>query len=55
MFVGEALRCASPRQSDSTKSCNRLLVKRNQQGQIAGNFLCDRCKQIVEVKLAPAS
>jgi hypothetical protein len=52
-IVGDALRCASLRSDDERKICNKLLVKRNAQGQIAGNFKCERCRQEVEVKLAP--
>lgn len=51
---GDSLRCAAPRQDISGKQCNKLLVKRNEQGQIAGNFKCERCGQLVQVKLAPA-
>jgi hypothetical protein len=52
----DGLRCSSPRVADSSKNraqqvCNRLLVKANQFGQIAGNFLCDRCKQTVEIQI----
>jgi hypothetical protein len=45
------LRCASPRESDPSKICNYQFARLNSSGQIAGNFLCRRCDQSVEVKV----
>jgi hypothetical protein len=56
-ITGEGLRCAAPRggdNDDGRRVCHKLLAKKNADGQIAGNFRCERCKQEVEVKLAPA-
>jgi hypothetical protein len=49
----EGLRCRAPRDKDPTRTCNKLLVKRSASGQIAGNFLCERCRQEVEVEIQP--
>jgi hypothetical protein len=54
VIQGDSLRCAAPRPNDLRKICNKLLSKKNEQGQIAGNFRCERCHQEIEVKLAPA-
>jgi phage FluMu protein Com len=48
----EGLRCRVPRDKDPTRSCNKLIVKKNSSGQIAGSFMCERCKEIVEVETA---
>jgi phage FluMu protein Com len=50
---GDLLRCAAPRENDPKRACNKLLAKKNAQGQIAGNFRCERCHQEIEIKLAP--
>jgi phage FluMu protein Com len=54
VIQGDSLRCAAPRTSDPRRSCNKLLAKTNEQGQIAGDFRCERCHQQIQVKLAPA-
>ena len=51
VIQGDALRCYSPRRNDPDRTCNKLLAKKNAQGQIAGNFKCERCNQTIEVKL----
>ena len=51
IIAGNDLRCAAPRVSDTKRICNKLLTKRNDMGQVAGAFKCERCNQIVEVKL----
>lgn len=51
VIVNDSLRCGSPRKDDINKICNKLLVKKNILGQIAGNFMCSRCNEILEVKL----
>jgi phage FluMu protein Com len=33
------------------ESCNRLIAKPNRDGELAGEFSCPKCKQILEVKL----
>lgn len=50
----EGLRCAAPRKDKPGAVCNKLLVKRASNGQIAGNFRCERCRQEVEVVMKPA-
>ena len=54
IFVGGDLRCNAPRTFGQRKTCNKLLAKRNELGQLAGNFRCERCRQEVEVSLVPA-
>jgi DNA-directed RNA polymerase subunit RPC12/RpoP len=54
VIQGESLRCASPRPDDPNRICNKLLCKRNEQGQIAGDFRCERCHSQIQVKLATA-
>lgn len=49
--VNDGLRCMAPRGNDPDRFCNKLLARLNAVGQIAGNFLCDRCKQIVSVEI----
>ena len=51
VIVGEGLRCTTPHPDDATKTCGRLLVKKNRDGIFAGAFHCDRCKQTIEVTL----
>lgn len=51
MIQNDGLRCRNPRDKDPTRSCNKLIVKKSSSGQIAGSFLCERCKQIVEVEI----
>jgi len=55
IFIGEDLRCNAPRTSGQRKFCNKLLSKKNEKGQLAGNFLCERCGHIVEVTLVDTS
>jgi transcription initiation factor IIE alpha subunit len=54
VITADGLRCNAPRVADSSRICNKLLVKANQLGQIAGNFRCDRCKSEVEVRVVRA-
>lgn len=49
----EGLRCAAPREDSPELICHKLLAKKNEAGQIAGNFRCKRCKQEIEVTLSP--
>jgi hypothetical protein len=51
VIVGEDLRCQKPREDDPTKPCNKLIAKINRYRQIAGCFLCERCKEPIEVRL----
>jgi hypothetical protein len=46
------LRCQAFWAKSPDLVCNKLLVKTNASGQIAGNFLCGRCKSEVEVGIA---
>jgi hypothetical protein len=48
---GGGLRCMAKRSGDPDRSCNKLLARLNVAGQVAGNFQCDRCKQIVSVEM----
>lgn len=52
-FYPEGLRCAAPRPDKPGAVCNKLLVKKASNGQIAGNFRCERCRQEIEVVLKP--
>jgi len=49
----EGLRCAALRSNRPGWICNKLIVRKNLQGQIAGEFKCERCSQIIEVKTEP--
>lgn len=52
IIQGDSLRCAAPRTNDIRKQCNKLICKKNELGQIAGDFRCERCHQSIQVKLA---
>ena len=41
--------CGNVRISGEPKQCNKLLVKSNDSGIIAGNFKCPRCNTINEI------
>ena len=49
------LRCNAPRIGDPDRTCNKLLVKLNSVGQVAGAFMCDRCRRIAVVELVQES
>lgn len=63
----DGLRCGNPRPDKDLPrvgvdpgvgtprvgTCNKLLAKRNRLGQVCGKFKCERCKQEIEVELAP--
>ena len=52
IFVGNDLRCNAPRQDGGPRAaCNKLVARKNAEGQLAGNFQCERCRQAIEVKL----
>ena len=51
IIVPNGLRCQGPRLKQPDQLCNKLLVRKNDLGQIAGNFKCERCSQIVEVEI----
>lgn len=69
LLTADGLRCGNPRpdkdqkhgetpgegieQHDDVRPCNKLLAKRNRLGQVCGRFKCERCKQEIEVELAP--
>jgi phage FluMu protein Com len=46
------LRCAAPHRFE--RPCNKLIVKANVYGHIAGSFQCERCKERIEVRMVPA-
>ena len=53
---GNDLRCAAPRLDKRTGEevpCHRLIARTNKYGHIAGNFCCERCKEEIEVRMAP--
>ena len=54
IMAPEGLRCQGqrPRSDDPSLVCNRLLAKVTGNGQLAGSFMCPRCKQIIEVRTA---
>jgi hypothetical protein len=45
------LRCQGPRVKQPELSCNKLIVKKNSLGQIAGSLKCERCGQLIEVTI----
>lgn len=49
------LRCQGPRLKQPEQVCNKLLVKKNALGQVAGAFKCERCGQEIEVEIAVRS
>ncbi len=51
----EGLRCGALRESDPARNCNKLLVKKNAEQQIAGSFRCERCGQDIEVRMGPSA
>jgi hypothetical protein len=50
----EELRCAAPRLDKPGWTCRKLIAKRNEHGQIAGDFRCERCGQSIQVSLVAA-
>lgn len=54
VLVEGELRCDRPRKDDPARQCRKLIAKANKLGQIAGNFLCERCKEEIEVRLVEA-
>lgn len=50
-FQGDGLRCRGPRPGNPKLPCNKLLAKINSLGQVAGKFLCERCKQSIEIEV----
>jgi hypothetical protein len=52
VLTQNGLRCQFPREKDPTTPCNKLLVKKNALGQVAGAFKCERCGQEIVVELA---
>lgn len=51
ILVPNGLRCQGPRLKQSDQICNKLLVRKNTIGQIAGSYKCERCGQLIEVEL----
>lgn len=49
------LRCAAPREGRPGWICKKLIVRKNRSGQIAGEFKCERCGQIIEVTTKPVA
>jgi hypothetical protein len=49
------LRCQALRPKQPDQVCNKLIVKKNSLGQIAGSFKCERCSQEIEIQLKPVS
>lgn len=52
ILVPTGLRCQGPRLKQPDQVCNKLLVKKNSLGQVAGSFKCERCGQEIEVEIA---
>lgn len=52
VFTANGLRCQGARVRDPDRPCNKLLMRKNGAGQLAGEMKCERCGQIVEVELA---
>lgn len=55
VVVPNGLRCQGPRLKQPDQLCNKLLVKKNSLGQVAGAFKCERCGQEIEVEIAVRS
>ena len=51
IVVANGLRCQNARLKQPDQLCNKLLVKKNSLGQIAGSYKCERCSQEIEVEL----
>jgi hypothetical protein len=49
---GDVLRCMAKRSDDPERICNKVVVKKNTAGEIAGNFMCPdrRCRQLISVE-----
>ena len=59
IVTGKGLRCAGPRKWRQGQSadpaillCRHLIALFNAKGQLAGNFQCSYCKQIIEVEMS---
>lgn len=50
-LLKDSLRCAAPRKDEPQKICNKLILKTNKQGLIAGSHLCPRCGQVIETAI----
>jgi hypothetical protein len=53
VITPDGLRCRAPRDKDPARTCNKLIVKKNPVGQIAGSFLCERCDELIDVEIVP--
>jgi len=51
VIVNGGLRCNTLRVG-TNRTCNKLLAKINDLGQIAGSFRCDRCKAEITVQIS---
>lgn len=51
ILAPNGLRCQGPRVKQPTQVCNKLMIRKNSIGQIAGELKCERCGQIVEVEI----
>jgi hypothetical protein len=51
IIVPNGLRCQGPRLKQPDQLCNKLLVKKNSLGQVAGAFKCERCGQEIDVEI----
>ena len=47
---GDCLRCSSPRAINPKRLCNKLIAKKNSEGNLSGLFRCERCHKEVEIK-----
>jgi len=55
VFIADELRCQAARaDTRGGGACNKLIAKFNRLHQIAGDFRCERCKQEIEVRMAPS-
>jgi hypothetical protein len=48
----EGMRCMALRENG--RVCHKMICKKNNLGQIAGDFQCERCKQNIQVTLRAA-
>lgn len=53
VLTPDGLRCRALRSDSDPRPCNKLIAKRNTSGLVAGSFQCERCRQQIEVEVAP--
>src|SRR5690349_16247384 len=51
IITADGLRCRAARVKDPSQVCNKLIVKKNSSGQLAGSFKCERCNQEIDEEI----